>query len=75
MSIASITALYGPSRGDIRDGIFRGGGIGDAKACRTVRRWTPNLSANARTDSPSTREARRISANNSTFDPCRARSS
>jgi transposase len=36
----STAALNGASRGDVRAGVFRGGGMALASACRTVRRCT-----------------------------------
>ena len=57
-----------PASAPTRTGIFRSGGTAFANACRTVRRCTPYLSANARTDNSSTRSSRRIASNNSTLD-------
>jgi len=54
-SMASIAGLNGSSRGATRCGVFRGGGMADSSAWRTVRRCTPCLSASARIDNPSTR--------------------
>jgi hypothetical protein len=39
-SIASIDALNGSNRGEVRVGVLRGDGIALANACRTVRRCT-----------------------------------
>jgi hypothetical protein len=59
--------LNGSNR-DWRGGIFfRGSGHADFRACATVRRPTPYLSAKARCDRPSIRESRLIAANNSTL--------
>jgi hypothetical protein len=44
-NIASIAAVKGSSLGASRCGTFRGGGIADSSAWRTVRRCTPCLSA------------------------------
>jgi hypothetical protein len=39
-NIASIAALNGSNRGEVRAGVLRCGGIELANACRTVRRCT-----------------------------------
>jgi hypothetical protein len=39
-NMSSIAALNGASRVEVRAGLFRGGGIALANACRTVRRCT-----------------------------------
>jgi hypothetical protein len=59
----------GSSTGDDRVTGFRGRGVADANASRTVRRCVENLRANPRTDtSGSNRRVRRICSNNSTLD-------
>jgi hypothetical protein len=61
--------LNGSSTGDGRVTDFRGGGIADANASRTVRRCVENLRASSRIDTPgSSRRALRTCSNNTTFD-------
>jgi len=67
--MSSITALNGSSRGDVRIGVLRGGGIALAGAWRTVLRCTWCFTASSRMDMPSTRASCLIAANNSTLDP------
>jgi hypothetical protein len=66
----SISSRYGPSFGAGRPtGCLRGGGNGEASACRTVRRCTPWRRAKSRIDSPSRSRSLRICSNCSTLDP------
>ncbi len=62
MSIASISGFAGSSFGATRTGTFRGAGTAEANAARTVRRWTPCRSDNARIDRSSRRASRRIAS-------------
>lgn len=66
--MSSINVLNPSSLTAIRTGLLRGGGIGDSKAARTVRRCTPWRSASARIDRPSHRTSRRMSSNSCTRD-------
>ena len=65
VSMASIAGLNGSSRGDDLSGIFRAGGTGSAKACRTVSLPIWYRFASPRIDTPSTRASLRILANSS----------
>ncbi len=52
---------------------FRGGGVGDSSAWRTVRRCTPGRAASWRIEESSRRASRRIASNSSSrVDPTRA---
>jgi hypothetical protein len=66
----SINRRYAPSFGAGRpSGRLRGGGNGDASACRTARRRTPCRRASPRIDNPSRSRSLRIRPNSSTLDP------
>lgn len=62
LSTSSIAGLNASRRERRGGGLLRGAGKADDSASRTVRRWTPYLRANARTDKPDIRESRRIAA-------------
>jgi hypothetical protein len=62
-----ITNFHGPNAGDDRSATLRGGGVADAIASRTVRRCTPNRTANERMLAPS-RCSLRIRSYISTLD-------
>ena len=67
-NMASIAGWNGSNTRAARTGVFRGGGVAEVNACRTVRRCTRYFSANSRIDRSSTRRSRRTAANNSTLD-------
>lgn len=69
-SIASIAGFNGPSFGACAVRGFRGAGVADTNAARTVRRCTPCRSARARIERSSRRASRRIASNSSALlDP------
>jgi len=69
-NIASISPRTCSNTGAARTGRRRSGGKADSNACRTVRRCTSYLRANARIDSPPRCRSNLIAANSSTLvDP------
>jgi hypothetical protein len=67
-SIASINGFTGSSRGALRTGAFRGGGVAEPSAWHTVRRCTRYRRASSRTPTSSRLASRRIASNSSTLD-------
>jgi len=62
-----MNSLAGPNRGCSRWGRFLSGGTALARACLTVRRWTPSFFATARIAPAPCSHSRRICSNSSTF--------